>query len=239
MIDFMPLPLRAVRDRPRGASSRRRPEKRLGTDEQWDRAEHALRVRAASGTGVPYEISPGEGTFYGPKIDLHMTDVLGRSWQMRDDPARLPDARPVRPRRTWARTTRALAGRDSPRAPRLARALHGHPDRALRRRVPVLAGAGAGARDSRRGVASHVGGRAPRPSRGRGLPRRGRRARRARSASASATPSSRRCRSSSCTATASRTLRWPYVGAAASSRLTRSPCCLARFAELAAEADPG
>jgi len=58
-----------------------RPEKRLGTDEQWDRAEAALEA-ALKRHGMDYVISPGEGTFYGPKIDLHMTDSLGRSWQM-------------------------------------------------------------------------------------------------------------------------------------------------------------
>jgi threonyl-tRNA synthetase len=58
-----------------------RPEKRLGTDEQWYRAESALE-KALRKHGMEYVTSPGEGTFYGPKIDLHMTDVLGRSWQM-------------------------------------------------------------------------------------------------------------------------------------------------------------
>jgi threonyl-tRNA synthetase len=58
-----------------------RPEKRLGTDEQWDRAERALE-EALKAHGMEYVVSPGEGVFYGPKIDLHMTDVLGRSWQM-------------------------------------------------------------------------------------------------------------------------------------------------------------
>jgi len=58
-----------------------RPENRLGTDEQWDRAEDALEA-ALKRHQMDYVMSPGEGTFYGPKIDLHMTDVLGRSWQM-------------------------------------------------------------------------------------------------------------------------------------------------------------
>jgi threonyl-tRNA synthetase len=58
-----------------------RPEKRLGTDEQWDRAEAALEA-ALKRHEMDYVVSPGEGTFYGPKIDLHMTDSLGRSWQM-------------------------------------------------------------------------------------------------------------------------------------------------------------
>ncbi len=58
-----------------------RPEKRLGTDEEWDLAEGALEA-ALKRHGMEYVVSPGEGTFYAPKIDLHMTDVLGRSWQM-------------------------------------------------------------------------------------------------------------------------------------------------------------
>ena len=57
-----------------------RPEKSIGTDEQWARAEGALR-EALERQGREYELSPGEGTFYGPKIDFHITDALGRSWQ--------------------------------------------------------------------------------------------------------------------------------------------------------------
>ena len=57
-----------------------RPEKSIGTDEQWERAEGALR-EALERQGRSYEVSPGEGTFYGPKIDFHITDALGRSWQ--------------------------------------------------------------------------------------------------------------------------------------------------------------
>jgi threonyl-tRNA synthetase len=57
-----------------------RPEKSIGTDEQWERAEGALR-EALDRQGREYEVSPGEGTFYGPKIDFHITDALGRSWQ--------------------------------------------------------------------------------------------------------------------------------------------------------------
>ncbi len=58
-----------------------RPEKRIGSDELWDRTEQAL-ANALESQGLPYEISPGEGVFYGPKIDMHMTDSLGRSWQL-------------------------------------------------------------------------------------------------------------------------------------------------------------
>ena len=57
-----------------------RPEKSIGTDEQWEQAEGALR-EALERQGREYEVSPGEGTFYGPKIDFHITDALGRSWQ--------------------------------------------------------------------------------------------------------------------------------------------------------------
>jgi threonyl-tRNA synthetase len=58
-----------------------RPEKKLGTDEEWDFTEGALK-RALERRELPYELNEGDGAFYGPKIDLHMTDALGRSWQM-------------------------------------------------------------------------------------------------------------------------------------------------------------
>jgi threonyl-tRNA synthetase len=58
-----------------------RPDNRLGSDETWDHAEGAL-AQALKRRGLEYEIGEGEGTFYGPKIDLHMTDSIGRSWQL-------------------------------------------------------------------------------------------------------------------------------------------------------------
>jgi threonyl-tRNA synthetase len=58
-----------------------RPEPKLGTDEEWDFTEGALRA-ALEKRGIEYAVNAGDGAFYGPKIDLHMTDVLGRSWQM-------------------------------------------------------------------------------------------------------------------------------------------------------------
>ena len=57
-----------------------RPEKSLGSDEDWERATQALRD-ALDRQGREYDVSPGEGTFYGPKIDFHITDTLRRSWQ--------------------------------------------------------------------------------------------------------------------------------------------------------------
>ncbi len=58
-----------------------RPEKALGTAEQWDRAEAALEA-ALKANGLAYVVKPGDGAFYGPKIDIHIEDVLGRDWQM-------------------------------------------------------------------------------------------------------------------------------------------------------------
>ena len=58
-----------------------RPENKLGTDEEWDFTEEALRG-ALERQGIDYVLNEGDGAFYGPKIDLHMKDVLGRSWQM-------------------------------------------------------------------------------------------------------------------------------------------------------------
>jgi threonyl-tRNA synthetase len=58
-----------------------RPEKRIGDDDLWDRAEQKL-TRALEDLGLAYQLNPGDGAFYGPKIDMHMTDSLGRSWQL-------------------------------------------------------------------------------------------------------------------------------------------------------------
>ena len=58
-----------------------RPDNKLGTDEEWDFTEGALRA-ALERRGLESELNEGDGAFYGPKIDLHMTDSLGRSWQM-------------------------------------------------------------------------------------------------------------------------------------------------------------
>jgi len=57
-----------------------RPEKSMGSEEQWAKAEAALK-EALDRQGREYEINPGDGAFYGPKIDFHVTDALGRSWQ--------------------------------------------------------------------------------------------------------------------------------------------------------------
>lgn len=58
-----------------------RPEKRIGSDEAWDHAESALRSALAS-CDVEWQELPGEGAFYGPKVEYHMRDALGREWQL-------------------------------------------------------------------------------------------------------------------------------------------------------------
>ncbi|MGH2948710.1 MAG: threonine--tRNA ligase [Solirubrobacteraceae bacterium] len=58
-----------------------RPEKRVGSDDMWARAEAALE-RALVDKGLEFDLNPGDGAFYGPKIDLHMTDSIGRPWQL-------------------------------------------------------------------------------------------------------------------------------------------------------------
>lgn len=57
-----------------------RPDNRIGADEAWDKAEHALR-EALRASGVQWEEMAGEGAFYGPKIEYHLKDSIGRSWQ--------------------------------------------------------------------------------------------------------------------------------------------------------------
>jgi threonyl-tRNA synthetase len=57
-----------------------RPEARIGSDESWDKAEHAL-IESLKASGCAYEIAPGDGAFYGPKIEYTLKDALGRQWQ--------------------------------------------------------------------------------------------------------------------------------------------------------------
>ncbi len=57
-----------------------RPDLRAGTDEVWDKAEKDLR-ETIDASGIPYALAPGEGAFYGPKLEFHLRDTIGRSWQ--------------------------------------------------------------------------------------------------------------------------------------------------------------
>jgi threonyl-tRNA synthetase len=68
-------------DLPLRAELSLRPQDPLGPDELWDLAEASLRASLRE-AGLPFEERPGEGAFYGPKVDLHVSDSLGRSWQM-------------------------------------------------------------------------------------------------------------------------------------------------------------
>jgi len=82
-IDFCDLLLRMYRDLGFEDVAVRfadRPEKRAGDDAIWDRAEAALRT-AVEAAKLPYTMAPGEGAFYGPKLEFHLKDTIGRSWQ--------------------------------------------------------------------------------------------------------------------------------------------------------------
>ncbi len=57
-----------------------RPENSMGTDEEWEQAESAL-IAALEELGVDYKLNPADGAFYGPKIDFHLEDCIGRTWQ--------------------------------------------------------------------------------------------------------------------------------------------------------------
>lgn len=57
-----------------------RPEQRIGSDESWDKAEHAL-IESLRASGCEFELSPGEGAFYGPKVEYTLKDAIGRHWQ--------------------------------------------------------------------------------------------------------------------------------------------------------------
>ena len=195
-----------------------RPDNKLGTDEEWDFTEAALRS-ALERRGIEYALNEGDGAFYGPKIDLHMTDVLGRSWQM--GTIQLDSQMP-------ARFGLSYVGEDNAEhTPYVVhRALLGSFERFIgiliehyARRVPGLARAGAGARDpGRRG--SPRGGDAHWP---RSWASSGSRStsRTRRWASGSATPRSRRSPTSSSGATRSPTTRSPSASAGASSRRSR------------------
>jgi threonyl-tRNA synthetase len=58
-----------------------RPEKRIGSDEMWDKTEKAL-ADALTHMDMPFEVQPGEGAFYGPKLEFQISDALGRLWQL-------------------------------------------------------------------------------------------------------------------------------------------------------------
>ena len=197
------LPLRAVRLR--AAARALDPARTTGSAPTSCGTRPRARWRGAlERRGLAYEIGEGEGTFYGPE-DRPPHDRLDRPLvAARHRPARLPDARALRPGLHRRRQRRAPAGDDPPRAVRLLRALHRHPHRALRRRVPGVAGAGAGDRAADRRPPRRVRGVGGRAAARGGRARRARRPLRVARPRASATPSCARSPTSSSPATA----RW-------------------------------
>ncbi len=149
VIDEVQLALRLVRRQyePFGFEPRfklaTRPAKKLGTDEFWDMAEGQL-AEAAKNAGITYTIDPGGGAFYAPKIDVFIDDALGREWQMATVQIdyQLPQRFEMEYRAADGGTARPVdrALRDL----RQLRALHRRHHGALRRRLPGVAGAGAG-----------------------------------------------------------------------------------------------
>ena len=185
-----------------------RPDDKVGTDEEWDFTEGALKS-ALERRGIEYAAQRGRRRLLRPE-DRPAHDRRPRPLVADgDDPARRDHAAALRPHLHGARQPGAHAVRHPPCAARLARALHRHPHRALRRRVPVLARAGAGAGAAgRRGAhrGAHGDRRAARERRATGSTSA---SRPRRSASGSARPSSRRSPSPSSSATARARRAWP------------------------------
>ena len=134
-----------------------RPEKRIGDDAVWDKAEAALK-KALDASGRPWTLNKGEGAFYGPKLEYVLRDAIGRDWQCGTDSGRSQHAGPAR-RVLYRRAFRQGDARDAAsRHVRLAGTLHRHHDRALCRPFAALAVAAAGG-----GRNHHLGRRRVRP----------------------------------------------------------------------------
>ena len=117
-----------------------RPAKRAGSDETWDKAEAALK-RAVEAAGLEYTLNPGEGAFYGPKLEFVLRDAIGRDWQC--GTLQVDFILPERLGAEYVGEDGASPppGHAAPGDPRLHGAFHRHPDRKPRRAVPDLAGA--------------------------------------------------------------------------------------------------
>jgi threonyl-tRNA synthetase len=119
-----------------------RPDNRVGSDEFWDKAEHAV-MESLRRSGCEFEISPGDGAFYGPKIEYTLKDALGRQWQCGTMQVDYNTAERLG-RNMWPRTMAGATGDAAPRHRRVARAFHRHPDRKPRWRHADVAVAPAG-----------------------------------------------------------------------------------------------
>ena len=168
-----------------------RPEKSVGSDEQWEMATEAL-VNALEEQGPAVSRSTrAAAPSTARRSTSRSSDAIGRMWQCADDPVRLHTARALRHHLRRRGRPGAPPGHDPPRGAGGHRALPGRPDRELRRGLPGLAGAGAGARPADHRRAARLRPRRSRPAAGRGLPRGAGRRAAARWARRSAT---RRCR---------------------------------------------
>ena len=130
-----------------------RPEVRVGEDAIWDQAEAAL-LKALEAGGYEYTHNPGEGAFYGPKLEFHPARRHRPHVAMRHVAGRSEHAGPPRSDLYRRGRRQAHAGHAAPGHLRITRALHRHPRRAPRRQPATLAGAGAG-----QGTHDHLGGR--------------------------------------------------------------------------------
>ncbi len=133
-----------------------RPDPRLGDDATWDKAENALRsaLRAA---GVEWQELPGEGAFYGPKIEYHLRDAIGRTWQL--GTMQVDFMMPGPPRRRVCRRAQPAppSGHAASRDRRFDGAFHRHPDRTPCRAIPGLARANSGGCDEYHGCPGRHG----------------------------------------------------------------------------------
>ena len=122
-----------------------KPDKFVGTDEDWAMATKVLRRTSPTESGLELVPDPGGAAYYGPKISVQARDAIGRTWQMSTIQYDFNQPAGLRARVPGRRRHPAAAGDDPLREVRLDRAVLRRARRALRRRVPAVAGAGAGA----------------------------------------------------------------------------------------------
>lgn len=120
-----------------------RPEDSMGSDEDWEMATDALRG-ALDDLGLPYVVNEGDGAFYGPKIDFHLEDSIGRTWQC--GTIQLDFQLPLRfeLEYTGADGEKTQTNHDPSRCIWFHRAVYRNPDRALCRSIPDMACTGSG-----------------------------------------------------------------------------------------------
>ena len=140
-----------------------KPNKALGDAAMWERAEAALH-QVLTAEGVDYEVKAGDGAFYGPKIDFCILDAMRREWQLSTVQLDffLPGALRAQLRRR--RQYQSASRDDPPCRARVARALHGHPDRTYGRGATAVAGPDSGPRRDGNRSSERLRDRDPRPT---------------------------------------------------------------------------